>query len=229
MDVKNILSAVERCCSNEDNRPGLQRPFRCNGYLYGCDGGVAIRVKDSPDYDSLLIPPPEGIKPPVSMDTVFGKGSGVVIFSEENVKWFNESIKEVYKKSNAEEYKVNPKNRPSCKCPICGARLYNRGKYSWELDLVDADEADEETQKLFAIVVHSITCDLALTHTRLNKLCESFATLGFPKSISFDDTRRFYFEGDGYEAVSMSASEKWYEDGEEIEVEKVAEIKVKLT
>ena len=161
------------------------------------------------------------------MDSVFDKGKGVVTFSAENVAWFNESIKKIYDKSTSAEYKVNPKDRPSCNCPCCGTRLYNRGKYSWELDLVDADEADEQTQKEFALVVYYGNDGLSLINTRLNKLYEAFSILGMPTSISFNESKIFHFASDGWEAVCMSLPEKWYENDPFMEVEKVSEIRVK--
>lgn len=222
-----ILAALERCRSTDENRPSLQKPFRCGGYLYATDGAVAIRVKDNP---AVVIPPlGEDLKAPTSMDSVFNKGKDLTVLSPENVAWFNRSVTAVYDKSTAEEYKVNPKDRPSCNCPFCGKRLYNRGKYSWELDLVDADEEDEKTQKMFALVVYNGDDGLALIHTKLNKLTEAFSILGFPTSISFDETRRFFFAGDGWEAVCMSNTENWVGDDGEVEVEKVAEIRVGTT
>lgn len=221
-----ILAALERCCSTDEHRPSLQKPFRCGGYLYATDGAVAIRVKDDP---AVVIPPlGEDLKAPTSMDSVFDKGKGVVTFSAENVAWFNESIKKVYAKSTSAEFTVNPKDRPSCNCPFCGARLYNRGKYRWELDLIDADEADAQTQKQFALVVYYGNDGLSLINTRLNKLYEAFSILGMPTSISFNESKIFLLAGDGWEAVCMSLPEKWYEDDNFMEVEKVAEIRVKI-
>lgn len=222
-----ILAALEHCCSADERRHSLQKPFRCGGYLYGTDGAVAIRVKDNP---AVVIPPlGEDLKAPTSMDSVFNKGKDLTVLSPENIAWFTRSVTAVYGKSIAEKYKVYPKDRPSCNCPFCGTRLYNRGKYSWELDLIDADEADEKTQKLFTLVVYNGDDGLALIHTSLNKLVEAFSILGFPTSISFDESRRFFFAGDGWEAVCMSTTENLVGDDGEVEVEKVAEIRVGTT
>lgn len=223
--AETVLDALQHCCAEEsDRRKSLEKPFRDGEYILGTNGRIAVRYNiPKEDYSKF----PEEVEGHPSTAKVFPGYDNAVEFSAESIKELKDRYAD-WCKLIQNGIEKNPDDLEELTCPCCQSRLY-RKSYG---ELIDADEYDEDADRLHGIVLRMQDgSQFFLRAYTLSKFLHFISVLGYNDIPTlyvrpYGEHCAHLLSKDGcWEAIMMLS---WYEDNDkDIDCKPIGKVFVK--